>query len=70
MIVQIRFQELTSCRKEKLILVRFDRSKLSFDRSKIVVWNFFFFFPVEFYFNPNTTKMFGVLSETLLGIKG
>ena len=27
-------------------------------------------FSAEFYFNPNSTNMFRVLSETLLGIKG
>ena len=61
MIAQIRIQELTSYRKEKLISVRFDQSKLRFDRVRI--------FSAEFYFSPDTTKMFGVLSETLLGIK-
>ena len=66
MTVHTCIQELTSYRKEKLISVRFDRSKLSFDQSKIVVR----IVSIEFYFGLNTKKMFRVLSETLLGIKG
>ena len=62
MIVQIRIQELTSYRNEKLILVKIKLQPIK-NRNP----DFFF---AEFYFNPNTTKTFRVISETLLAIKG